>query len=69
MNRSCQRHTVVLLTPTVRMISAVPTPSALNSTIRARQTCFRGLFRSAKIAPSRRRSAGLASMEMPVRIP
>jgi hypothetical protein len=69
MNRSCQRHTAVLLTPAVRMIWAVPTPSAVNSTIRARQTCFWGLFRSAKIAPSRRRSAGLTSVEMPVRIP
>jgi hypothetical protein len=40
MKRSCQRQTAVLLTPAVRMISTVPAPSALSSTIRARQTCF-----------------------------
>ncbi len=32
------------------VISAVPQPSAVNSTICARQTCFCGLFRSATIA-------------------
>jgi hypothetical protein len=34
MNLSCQRQTAVLLTPAVRMNSAVPAPSAVNSTIR-----------------------------------
>jgi hypothetical protein len=43
-------------------------PSAVNSTIWARHTCFWGLFRSAKIAQRRRRSRGLTSMQIPVRI-
>src|SRR5947208_1219540 len=46
MNRSCQRHRQVLLLAVCRMISLVPRPSAVNSTIRARHTCFWGLFRS-----------------------
>jgi hypothetical protein len=61
MNRSCRRHTVTLLVPVWRMISLVPTPSAVNSTIRARLTCFCGLFRSLTIASSRARSASLAA--------
>jgi hypothetical protein len=44
-NRSCQRQTQVLDLPVSRMIAFVPTPSALNSTIRARQTCFCGALR------------------------
>ena len=40
MNRSCQRHTVTLLVPACRIISLVPIPSAVSSTIRARHTCF-----------------------------
>ena len=40
MNRACQRQTAVLLTPAVRMIAAVPSPSAVASTIRARQEYF-----------------------------
>lgn len=40
MKRSCQRQTQVLEVPVRRMISTVPTPSALSSTITARQTCF-----------------------------
>jgi hypothetical protein len=40
MNRSCQRQTHVLDVSVRRMISLVPTPSALKSTISARQTCF-----------------------------
>jgi hypothetical protein len=35
MNRECQRQTAVLLTPAVPMISTVPMPSAVASTIRA----------------------------------
>jgi len=31
MNRSCQRQTAVLLTPAVRMIWTVPSPSAVVS--------------------------------------
>ena len=40
MKRSCQRHTQVLVLPVWRMISLVPKPPALNSTICARHTCF-----------------------------
>jgi hypothetical protein len=39
-NRACQRQTVGFDWPVRRTISIVPTPSALSSTIRARQTCF-----------------------------
>ena len=59
MNRACQRQTAVLLTPAVRMIAAVPSPSAVASTIRARQTCFCRLLRSSTIACRRLRSVGL----------
>jgi len=38
--RSCQRQTQVFDLPVRRMISTVPTPCALSSTISARQTCF-----------------------------
>jgi hypothetical protein len=69
MNRSCQRQTAVLLLPVRRMIAFVPSPAVLKSTIRARQTCFCGLFRSATIASSRTRSAALTVTMMPVRIP
>ena len=51
------------------MISAVPQPSAVASMIRARQTCFCGLFRSATIRSSRSRSAALTSMLIPSRMP
>jgi hypothetical protein len=43
--RSCQRQTRVLDLAVCRMISFVPTPSAVNSTISARQTCFCGVLR------------------------
>ena len=46
MKRSCQRQTQVFDFPVRRMISLVPTPSALNSTISARQTCLCGVLRS-----------------------
>lgn len=52
MNRSCQRQTTDLLLPVWRMIADVPSPSAVNSTIRARQTCFCGLFQLPMIAAS-----------------
>ena len=65
MNRSCQRQTAVLLVSVRRMISAVPQPSAVSRTICARQTCFCGLFRSATIAASCRRSAALNSTVIP----
>ena len=44
--RSCQRQTQVLDFPVRLMIAFVPTPSAVNSTISARQTCFCGALRS-----------------------
>jgi hypothetical protein len=69
MNRSRQRHTVTLLVPAWRMISLVPTPSAVSSTIRARQTCFCRLFRSATIACKRARSAAFTSTVIPSRMP
>jgi hypothetical protein len=46
MKRSCQRQTQVFDLPVRRMISLVPTPSALNRTISARQTCLCGVLRS-----------------------
>jgi hypothetical protein len=42
--RACQRQIVGLPLPVCRWIAIVPTPSALSSTIRARHTCFCGLF-------------------------
>src|ERR1700722_20193905 len=68
MKRSCQRHTQVFDLPVRRMISLVPTPSALNRTISARQTCLCGLLRSRASAFRRRRSAGLRVMKIPVRM-
>ena len=68
MNRSCQRQTATLLVPARRMISTVPWPSAVSSTIRARQTCFCGLFRSATTASRRARSAALTSTMIPLRM-
>src|ERR1700722_1087629 len=68
MKRSCQRHTQFFDLPVRRMISLVPTPSALNRTISARQTCLCGLLRSRASAFRRRRSAGLRVMEIPVRM-
>jgi len=41
------------LLPVPDAILAVPTPAAVNRMIRARQTCFCGLFRSATIASRR----------------
>lgn len=69
MKRSCQRQTTDLLLPVRRMISAVPKPSAVSKTIRARQTCFWGLLRLATIAASRRRSAAFTFTMIPLRIP
>ncbi len=50
--RSCQRQITVLALPVACMISAVPRPSAVRSTIFARQTCFCGLLRLATTASS-----------------
>jgi hypothetical protein len=53
MNRSCQRQTRVFDLPVRRMISLVPTPSALERMIAARQACFCEALRSLVIASSR----------------
>src|SRR3977135_98354 len=68
MKRSCQRHPQVFDLPVRRMISLVPTPSALNRTISARQTCLCGVLRFRVSTFRRRRSAGLRVMEIPVRM-
>lgn len=54
--------------PVRRMISLVPTPSALRSTMSARQACFCGALRSLMIASSRRRSGLVILMDIPVRM-
>jgi hypothetical protein len=51
MNRSCQRHTHGFDTPARRITSAVPQLSAVARMIRARQTCFCGLFRHDRLEP------------------
>src|SRR6476659_3398788 len=56
MNRSCQRQTQVFDLPVRRMISLVPTPSALERMIAARQACFCEALRSLVIASSRPRT-------------
>jgi hypothetical protein len=58
----------VLDLPVCRMIALVPTPSALSSTIAARQTCFCGALRSLVMASSRARSERVTEMEIPVRM-
>ena len=68
MNRSCQRQTLGFDTPARRMTAAVPQPSPVARMIRARQTCFCGLFRSATIVSSRARSAALTSISIPLRM-
>src|SRR6516164_4754754 len=68
MKRSCQRHTVTLLLPVCRMIVFVPMPSAVISTMRARHTCFCGLFRSATIPAKRTRSPSLTWTVIPLRM-
>ena len=55
MNRSCQRQTQVFDLPVRRMISLVPTLSALERMIAARQACFCEALRSLVIASSRPR--------------
>jgi hypothetical protein len=52
MKRCCQRQTQVLEVPVRRMISLVPTLSALRSTMAARQACFCEELRSLVIASS-----------------
>src|SRR5512135_2232042 len=69
MNRSRQRQTQVLDLPVSRMTAFVPRPAAVRSTIRARQTCFCGLFRSRTIASKRSRSTSVSEIEAPGRMP
>ena len=68
MKRSCQRQTQVLEVPVRRMISLVPTPLALSSTICARQTWLLRGVAILKSAFNRRRSVVLRVMEIPVRM-
>ena len=63
-----KRQTAVLATPAWRMISPVPTPSAVSSTIRARQTCFCGLLRSSTIASNQAWSEAPTLTTMPARM-
>src|SRR5689334_23707992 len=59
LRRSCQRHTHGFDLPVRRMISFVPQPSAVASTISARHTTLDGVLRSAIKAASRARLDGL----------
>jgi len=68
MNRSCQRQTQVFDLPVRRMISLVPTPSALERMIAARQACFCEALRSLVIASSRPRTDRVIVIEIPVRM-
>jgi hypothetical protein len=54
--------------PVCRWIAIVPTPSALSSTIRARHTCFCGLFPDPITASSRSRSPGPSRTSTPLLI-
>ena len=65
MNRSCQRQTQVFDLPVRRMISLVPTPSALERMIAAPQACFCDALRSLVIASSRPRTDRVIVMEIP----
>ena len=56
--RACQRQTVGFDMPVRRMISKVPWPSAVASTIPARQTSLRGVLRLVIRASSSVRSSG-----------
>jgi hypothetical protein len=49
-------------------MAVVPSPSAVRTTIRARQTRFCGLLRLPMIASSRTRSSAVTVMEIPLRI-
>src|SRR3954468_21072357 len=68
MNRSCQRQMQVFDLPVRRMISLVPTPSALERIIAARQACFCEALRSLVIASSPPRTDRVSVMEIPVRM-
>jgi hypothetical protein len=51
-NRACQRYTVGFDCPVRSMISMVPTPSAVSTTIRARRTCFCGVSGPLSLCPT-----------------
>ena len=68
MNRSCQRQTQVFDLPVRRMMSLVPTPSALSNMMAARQACFCEVLRSLVIASRRPRTDRVIVMEIPVRM-
>ncbi len=55
--------------PVCRWIAILPTPSPLNGTIRARHTCFCGLFPDPITASSRSRSPGPSRTSTPFLIP
>jgi hypothetical protein len=57
----------VLLVPVRRFSSTVPRPSAVSSTIWARQTCLCGLFRFVTMAGRDRRSASSGMILMILR--
>ena len=61
------RHCIFAL-PVSLMMAIVPNPSSLRRTMRARQTCFCGLFGSGTTAPRRRRSSEVSVNETPGRI-
>jgi hypothetical protein len=65
--RSWQRQTQVLDLQAPRMIALAP-PSAVCSTICARQTCFCDALRSLTTARSRALSINVTEREMPLRI-
>src|SRR5207237_9970498 len=65
MKRACERQSVGLPLPVCLWIAIVPTPAALSSTIRARHTCFCGLFPDPITASSRSRSSGPSRTLMP----
>jgi hypothetical protein len=54
--------------PVRRMISLVPTPSALERIIAARQACFCEALRSLVIASTRPRTDRVIVMEIPLRM-
>ena len=66
MNRSCQRQTQVFDLPVRRMISLVPTPSALERMIAAPPDVFCEALRSLVIASRRPRTDRVIVMEIPV---
>ena len=69
MNRSCQRQTQVFDLPVRRMISLVPTPSALERMITPpARACFCEALGSSVIASSRPRTDRVIVMEIPVRM-